>query len=184
MSRSGIDPASAFGVADADFDDPFGILEACHERIARQLAVLDRLPAHLAARGVDDEARTAIARIRRYFDVAGPDHHADEETDLFPAVREAARDDAALLAEVDRLERDHVGMVAAWAALRANLDALCDGRAALDVPLASRFAALYRDHVEREERVVYGGAKPLLGAPLRARLARAMVARRRRDDPT
>jgi hemerythrin-like domain-containing protein len=171
-----------FGAEPADFDDPFAILEACHERIARMLRTLERLPAHVAAHGVDADAREAIARVRRYFEVAGPDHHADEEVDLFPAARAAAdaAGDAAAHAAIDRLEADHREMEHAWAALRAHLDALCERGGEVDEALVGRFAAIYRDHIEREEGVVYAGAKPRLDAPLRTRLAQAMVGRRRR----
>jgi hemerythrin-like domain-containing protein len=173
----------AIGVEPADFDDPFAILEACHERIARMLRILERLPAHVAANGVDDEARRAIDRVRRYFDEAGPNHHADEEVDLFPAARAAARrdGDAALAEAIDRLEADHVVMDATWRALRAHLGALCDAGGAVDEALVARFAALYRDHIAREEGVVYAGAKARLDPAARPGLARAMVARRRQD---
>ena len=181
MSGAGI-PLS-IGAEPPGFDDPFAILEACHGRIARMLRTLERLGPHVAAKGVDDEAREAIARARRYFEVAGPDHHADEEVDLFPAARDAARAaaDGAALAEIDALVRDHRAMERRWAALRTHLDALAAGEAAaVDTSLVAGFAALYRDHIEREEGVVYGRAKAWLDTALRTRLAAAMVARRRR----
>lgn len=181
MSGAGI-PLS-IGADTPEFDDPFAILEACHGRIARMLRTLERLGPHVAAKGVDDEAREAIARVRRYFEVAGPDHHADEEVDLFPAARVAARGagDDATLAAIDRLEADHRAMERGWAALRDHLDALVAGRvAAVDDATVSAFVALYRDHVAREEGGVFAGAKPRLDAPSRERLAAAMVARRRR----
>ena len=182
---AGID--EPFGARAADFDDPFEILEACHARIARMLRTLERLPAHVSAHGVDDEAREAIARVRRYFELAAPDHHADEEVDLFPAVRAAAlRDgDAPLLDAIARLQVDHVEMDACWRALRAQLDALCagavDGAGEVDEALVGRFAALYRDHIAREEGVVYAGARARLDPASRPALARAMVDRRRVD---
>jgi hemerythrin-like domain-containing protein len=166
----------------ADFDDPFAILEACHERIARMLRTLERLPAHVASRGVDAEAREAIARVRRYFELAGPDHHADEEVDLFPVAREAARSagESGVVAVLDALEREHREMDATWAALRVHLDALCADGGAVDEALVARFAALYRGHIASEEDVVYADAKRRLPQAVRDALARAMVARRRR----
>jgi hemerythrin-like domain-containing protein len=161
-----------------DFDEPFAILEACHERIARMLRILERLPAHVAARGVDAEAREAVGRVLRYFDEAGPDHHADEEADLFPAVRAAG--DPALVACVDALQAEHRAMEAAWARLGAHLRALLEHGGAVDAALAGGFAALYREHVAREEGVAFPAAKACLAAAVRARLAAAMVARRRR----
>lgn len=176
-------PAGSLGVDPADFDDPFSILEACHERIGRMLRTLERLPAHVARHGVDAEAREAIARVRRYFELAGPDHHADEETDLFPSARAAARaaGDAACLAAIDALERDHRRMESDWAALREHLDALCRVGGPVDAHRIDAFAALYRDHIGREEGEVYTAARPRLDDASRARLAGAMVARRRRD---
>ncbi len=179
MSGAGI--GEPFGDA-ADVDDPFAILEACHERIARMLRTLERLPAHVVAHGVDAQAREAIARVRRYFEVAGPDHHADEEIDLFPVAREAARSagESAVVAALDALAREHRDMEAAWAALRAHLDALCSDGGEVDAALVERFATLYRTHVDCEEGVVYADAKRRLSWSVRGALARAMVARRRR----
>ena len=173
----------SFGVDPADFDDPFAILEACHERIARMLRTLERLPAHVALHGVDAEAREAIARVRRYFDVAGPDHHADEEADLFPALREAAAAAGAreTIDLLDALGREHRRMETDWAALRGHLDALGSGDAvAVDAARIDRFAAMYRAHIAIEEGGAYADAKRRLPPATRAALARAMVARRRR----
>lgn len=184
---SGVGLPGAIGADPPDFDDPFAILEACHERIERMLRTLERLPAHVAAHGVDDEARRAVGRVRRYFEEAGPDHHADEEVDLFPAARAAAlRDgDEPLLDAIARLEAEHVEMDACWRALRAHLDALCagavDGAGEVDEALVGRFAALYRDHIAREEGVVYAGARARLDPASRPALALAMVERRRVD---
>lgn len=166
-----------FATRPEDFDDPFAILEACHERIARMLRILDRLTAHVADRGVDAEAREAIGRVLRYFDEAGPDHHADEDVDLFPAIR--ADGAPALIDCVDALQAEHREMEACWARLRAHLIGLRDVGGAVDAPLAAAFAALYRAHIEREEGVAFVGAKARLGDALRTRLARAMVTRRR-----
>ncbi|WP_204313425.1 hemerythrin domain-containing protein, partial [Klebsiella michiganensis] len=47
-------------------------------------ATLAKLSAHLPSHGADEQARQAARNIMRYFDVAGPHHHADEEEDLFP----------------------------------------------------------------------------------------------------
>lgn len=180
MSGSRVD-RDALGAATPEFDDPFAILEACHGRIDRFLRTLARLPDHVARHGIDAEACEAIGRIRRYFEEAGPNHHADEEVDLFPAARAAARlaGDDASLAAIDALERDHREMEAVWAALRAHLDRLAGDGGSVDAVLVRRFEALYRDHIAREEGVVFAGAKPRFGAALRAALAQAMVARRR-----
>lgn len=174
---SGIDVPGAIGAESPGFDDPFAILEACHERIERMLSILDRLPGHVVRHGVDDEAREAIGRVLRYFDEAGPDHHADEEVDLFPAIRLGG--DAALLACVDALQAEHRSMEAEWARLRAHLVALLERGGPVHEALAAGFAMLYRTHVAREEGIAFAGAKARLAGAVRSRLAAAMVMRRR-----
>ena len=71
------------------FDDPLGMLAACHGRIERQLATLERLQRHLPEHGCDVDARAAARGILRYFDTAAPNHHADEEASVFPRLRNA-----------------------------------------------------------------------------------------------
>src|SRR5512137_386080 len=66
------------------YDDPLGMLAACHRRIERQLGTLERLQRHLPVHGCDADARAAAAGILRYFDNAAPHHHADEEDSVFP----------------------------------------------------------------------------------------------------
>jgi hypothetical protein len=43
----------------AGFDEPFAMLGACHERVRRSLALLQRLVEHAAAHGADAQARDA-----------------------------------------------------------------------------------------------------------------------------
>ena len=74
------------GTESPSWDDPLEMLQACHERIEAQLALLARLRTHLAEHGVDQAAQEAIAGIQRYFTLAAPLHHQDEEEDLFPAM--------------------------------------------------------------------------------------------------
>jgi hypothetical protein len=90
------------------------------------LRTLERLSAHVAANGVDADAREAIARVHRYFEPAGPDHHADEEVDLSqPAgAAEDAAGDSGTRTAIDRLEAGHHEMERAWAGLYAHLAAL------------------------------------------------------------
>ena len=42
----------------AGSDDPLAMLRACHERIRKELATLDRLRLHLPENGCDADART------------------------------------------------------------------------------------------------------------------------------
>lgn len=151
----------------AGFEEPFEMLGACHERVERMLALLARLQQHLLAHGLDDAARQAARDVMRYFDLAAPLHHQDEEIHVFPPL--LAGPDAGLRALVRRLLQDHRAMEAGWAAARSVLQAVSDSPAANWAPLApgqtaalERFAALYVDHLAAEDRLAYPAAQATL----------------------
>ena len=151
----------------AGFDQPFEMLAACHERVERMLALLERLAEHLPRHGADEQARDAAHDVMRYFDQAAPHHHEDEERHVLPLLRVAGRADLA-----ERLHADHERMAAAWAALRAVLVEIAAGRwsaGAAFEPVAA-FAALYRAHIACED----GEAFPLAAADVRGSALQAM----------
>ena len=45
-----------------DFDDPLGMLHACHERMLEHCDILEQLVPHIADKGVDSEARSAASK--------------------------------------------------------------------------------------------------------------------------
>lgn len=170
------EPAAARGIPGFNtpgvgFEQPFAMLEACHERVQRTLALLGRLRAHVQTHGADEPARQAARDVLRYFDIAAPLHHEDEELHVFPPL--LAQGPAEVVALVQRLLQDHRDMVADWAAARQPLQALLEGRAdafgAADGAVLDRFAERYARHIEDEERVAYPAAHGLLpGATLQA----------------
>ena len=115
--------------AAAGFDAPLAMLSACHQRIQRQCATLRRLVPHLAAHGSDAQAREAATQVLRYFALAAPQHHADEESDLFPALLESmAGSDAVCLRELlDGLCAQHRELDARWRAVRRVLHRVAAG---------------------------------------------------------
>jgi len=124
------------------FDEPVEMLKACHERIAAQCATLGKLAAHLPLHGADAQARQAARNIMRYFDTAGPNHHADEEQDLFPMLIEISERLRSPVAErIASLLDEHRSLEAAWAQLRAML---ADQLAFIDEP--SRVRVITEDN--------------------------------------
>ena len=162
------------------FDQSFDMLEACHERVLRMLALLERLRVHLQTKGCDDDARQAARDVLRYFDQAAPLHHEDEELHVFPPL--LAQGDAGTVALVQRLQGEHGLMAADWAQARLPLLALADGRSdgfsAADEALFARFAACYASHVENEERLAYPQARGLLPEETQTAMGREMAVRR------
>ena len=162
------------------FDEPIEMLRACHERIRAQCATLEKLAAYLPSHGADEQAQQAAANIMRYFDVAGPHHHADEEQDLFPMLIEVARTQRSMATEwIATLLDEHGTLEAEWARLREVLADIAGGHARpLERLRVAGFVYAYRSHIAREEALVFPFAEACLSAQQLAQLSAAMVARR------
>lgn len=168
---------SLLGEAAPGFDRPLDVLEACHGRIARQCATLDKLLSHLPEHGADAQAQQAARAVLAYFDTAAVQHHDDEERNLFPLLELASAEGACEVVETLTLEHDELSQL--WRRLRPSLQALEAGQpGTLDQALARRFIALNRAHLEFENTHVLPLARRMLGAAEIERLGRAMAARR------
>ncbi|WP_433706602.1 hemerythrin domain-containing protein [Paraburkholderia sacchari] len=162
------------------FDEPVEMLKACHERIAAQCATLEKLAAHLPSHGADAQAQQAARNIMRYFDLAAPHHHADEEQDLFPVLVEISKRQCSPVGErIASLLEEHRFLEASWAQLRTVLADIAEGKTRLlgHVWVAD-FAGAYRAHIALEEREIFPFAEACLDRQQLARLSAAMVARR------
>ena len=163
------------------FEHPFEMLEACHDRVRRSLALLDRLVAHVRDHGHGDTSRSAARDVLRYFDLAAPHHHQDEELHVLP--RLLASNDADLRALAEQLVAEHRRMEVLWAALRGPLQQWTDDRPVSTVfPLLdalAEFKSLYAGHIAREEDHAYPQARAALDGAALAGMGAEMSARRR-----
>ncbi|RYF28026.1 MAG: hemerythrin domain-containing protein [Comamonadaceae bacterium] len=172
------------------FEQPFEMLGACHERVQRTLDLLQRLCTHLRDAGCDASARQAARDVLRYFDIAAPLHHEDEELHVFPPLLARAHAgggegegaDMALAALVRRLQQDHIAMAQAWAVARVPLQALADGGIDAFLPpheaAFAQFARLYADHLRHEDDTVYPASRAALAPQTVARMGQEMARRR------
>lgn len=173
----------------AGFDAPFDMLGACHERVARTLALLERLRSHLAAKGCDVAANDAARDVMRYFDVAAPRHHEDEELHVFPPL--LADPHSGLHQVVQRLQQEHVAMELAWRTARQALARVRDAvhptegfaltqaeQQALDL-----FAGLYARHMDDEDTLVYPATQQRLSADQLQAMGDDMMVRRTVQPP-
>ena len=162
----------------AGFEQPFEMLQACHERVERMLRLLQRLRAHLAAMGCDAQAKQAAVDVMRYFDIAAPAHHEDEERHVFPPLIAAGLQ----LETIERLQREHVEMSALWPRVRAVLQTVADGRwagfSSIDEGLLEHYTRLYDWHVAAENELVYPAAAQRLDAAAQAAIGEEMSRRR------
>jgi hemerythrin-like domain-containing protein len=172
--------ASLVATPAAGFEQPFEMLEACHERVHRMLALLARLREHLHGHGPDTQAQQAARDVMRYFDQAAPLHHQDEELHVFPPL--LAQGDARVSALVRKLQEDHRAMEARWAAARTVLARVTQGRggdmdAAEDAALDA-FTALYDDHIRAEEEIAYPAAQAVIDEAACRAMGEEMMRRR------
>ncbi len=147
----------------AGFEHPFDMLAACHERLERTLSLLDRLVSYLDAEGSDLHARDAARDVVRYFDIAAPAHHEDEERHVFPTLE--ASSDESLHKLAARLRADHQQMVEEWAALRPLLTRVMLGDEGPYIELAlaaSHFHDFHTAHMAAEDEFAFRPAHAVM----------------------
>ena len=170
-----------FNTPAVGFEQPFAMLEACHERVERTLTLLQRLRVYVREQAADDAARQAARDVLRYFDIAAPLHHQDEELHVFPLL--LSQGAPSVVAVVQQLQHDHACMAADWAAARGALQAMADGAAAgfgaEDEARLDQFAQRYQQHIQAEEGTAYPCAQALLGQGELHAMGLEMAARRR-----
>lgn len=168
--------------APAGFDDPLEMLLGCHRRIEKQLETLKRLCTHLQERGVDAEASTAAQAVLRYFQSAAPNHHQDEELDLFPLLQARiadASEQERFRTLRERLATEHRGFEGAWSRLRKPLEGIGEGlMRTLPAQEVEEFAAAYARHILAEESDLPQWFERWLDEADRRTLGRSMAARR------
>lgn len=147
-------------------ESPFELLHACHERVQRSLDLLTRLQSHVEKNGCDSQAKSAASDILRYFDIAAPLHHQDEELHVFPLILASADIPARLL--VEKLMAQHIQMQTRWLLAREVLHRMVHASTSerfvlmsQDTQLLIDFAALYATHMSDEELYVYPKAQAL-----------------------
>ncbi|MCZ8292674.1 MAG: hemerythrin domain-containing protein [Hylemonella sp.] len=170
-----------FNAPAVGFEAPYEMLAACHERVQRSLDLLGRLVDYVGNQGHDAQTRSAAADVLRYFDLAAPLHHQDEEQHVFPLL--LAQGDVALRATVQRLQADHRQMEALWAGVREALlrwrEPGCQETVAADTMEAiTRFRGLYAGHIDAEEGLVFPAARAAMSAAALGAMGAEMQARR------
>ena len=171
-------PLTLHAAPGAGFDEPFAMLAACHERVERMLQLLERLAEHLPTHGCDRQAADAARDVMRYFDLAAPAHHEDEERHVLPALR-AAGDDAFAA----QLQQEHRELQRRWVELRASLVLVQQGAwcaAATGTGFADwkAFAVLYRAHAAAEEALAFPLVQAATDAPAQRAMGEEMAHRR------
>jgi hemerythrin-like domain-containing protein len=171
---------AAPGQAAPGFEEPFEMLRACHERIERMLALLDKLRVHLRTGGADEQARQAARDIMRYFDKAAPQHHRDEELHVFPVL--LGLQELEMVQLVARLQQDHIQMDARWLPVSSLLEEVVSGMRSrfneADDAIFDAFSSLYKEHTVAEESIAFPRATAVMDAERLETMSRDMMERR------
>lgn len=169
----------------ADFDRPIDMMQDCHRRVERFLTALV-LAGDTALDPLDDESKQLLKMALDYFKGASPLHNLDEETSLFPRLREHS-DQAGVeeaLVVIERLERDHdeaeplheeqEALGRRW--LQDGFLAPADR--ARFVKLSASLRALYEEHIRLEDEHVYVVARRVIDDATQQQIGAEMRARR------
>ena len=155
------------------FDDPIGLLRACHEKMQ---AHCDLLTALIDKEDLDDEARAAARKVSRYFSQSAPLHHRDEEEDLFPRINRQSLKVAEL---VHALKKEHEQLDTLWNNIAPELKKLpADGFSDGFKQSAMEFSTLCREHIALENRELLPLASNSLSQQALAEIGESMAARR------
>src|SRR5581483_9189994 len=144
---------------DSGFDNPLGMLQDCHRRIERFLAILCDVAGHAHSRALTDEEAAAVRAALGYFREGGRRHTADEEQSLFPRMRTLAPPGS--LDPLDQLEDDHREAEQLHDDIdRLYSDWLSSGvlnpdRQQAMLSKTQRLRQLYSEHIHMEEATVF-----------------------------
>lgn len=168
---------------EAGFEEPFALIEACHERARRSLDLLRRLVEHLQTVGHDADARSAAHDVWRYFEIAAPAHHADEERHVLPRLR--ATGDLWLADVARRLQSDHDALDGVWQQLGPLLREVTESVSALSARsldalhgLTGRFIEIHERHLWLEDSFAFPAVRERLRAEDLRDMGREMQSRR------
>jgi len=155
------------------FDDPVGLLRACHEKM---LAHCELLTALLGKNSLDNEAREVARKLSRYFSQSAPLHHRDEEEDLFPRINRQSLRIAEL---IHNLKKEHETLDALWNRIAPELKKLpAEGFSDAFKQSAMDFSTLCREHIALENRELLPLASNSLSQQALAEIGESMAARR------
>ena len=139
----------------------FKALDAAHAAAAAMLLQFRQLVQGLASGGIGPTAQRSAREVLMYFQGPGRHHHEDEERLVFPALLHSG--DAALVAQVRRLQQDHHWLDQDWREFEPHVRAVAEGYNGYDLPFLEAalpvFEALYQDHIALEENEVYPAAR-------------------------
>ncbi len=154
---------SAENQKNVSFEAPIDLLLSCHEKILHFSSTLVELSTVLEKEGWSNELTTTSDQIRRYFNIASPEHHLDEEHHLFPAIialdpELTQPESIEILQLLNRLIKEHVESDAQWQSLNKMLEEKTEDFEALK-KLSLQFKNNMHEHAAIENEHIFPYAK-------------------------
>lgn len=147
-----------------NMNEPLNAFSKCHVGILSQLQLLGELPALAAAA---TRARSIAADSLALFKHAVLDHHAEEESELFPAVLRSAqpgKEHDLVQMLVRQLTSEHRVIEALWNRVETAVSAAAKGKDAdVDRALVAELVGAYSAHARLEEAQFLPLAETILG---------------------
>ncbi len=133
------------------------LMDETHREIAQVLGRMEALAQLLPLPAPQTQAAMLAEQACHFFDGPARAHHEAEETQVFP--RLLAGHDAAVRAQVQRLQQDHHWIEEDWLELEPQLQAVARGESPGDAdflrPALIEFTTLYREHLAVEEALLH-----------------------------
>lgn len=145
------------------FENPLELLLSCHEKILHFSSALSELSTTLKKEGWSDNITASAVQIRRYFNVASPEHHLDEEHHLFPAIialdpELKKTESIEIIQLLNSMIKEHVESDALWETLDSMLEEKSHDYDTL-IKLSKRFKASMHEHARIENEQIFPYAR-------------------------
>ncbi|QEP42749.1 hemerythrin domain-containing protein [Ectothiorhodospiraceae bacterium BW-2] len=168
--------SSPFPEIAPDFTQPLALLRTCHDKILHHCELLEQLLTELNGDKIDMATMTTAQKIYKYFHKSAPEHHQDEEQQLFVSL---ARQSLKLADRVHRCKKEHQQLEALWAQIgpqiqRPNL--IKEWQPFL--AQCREFIQVQREHVAYENEELLDMAQHIFGQRELEKMGRAMAERR------
>jgi hemerythrin-like domain-containing protein len=159
-----------------DFNDPLGLLKACHQRMLGFCDLLENIIEHIKEHGVDADVKKSAQKVHRYFSSAAVFHHMDEEQDLFPLLIGSSLKLATI---IHGLKQEHIAINETWGKL---VPVLARPASIEKTPefnqWVAEFCTAYRQHIKTEEEDFLSIAQHMLSSEQLQQLGKSMKERR------
>lgn len=171
----------------ATFEQPLDLLMSCHEKIIHFSSALYKIVSALKKEGWTDNYAVSVDQVRHYFNIAGPEHHLDEEKHLFPAIIaldpefKKARS-MEIVSMINTMIKEHVESDALWETLDKLLAERSEDFLTLE-KLSRQFETDMHEHARIENEQIFPYAKAHINNSDFKAMGLA-IARRRGIKPT